>query len=89
MITLVEGDRGETYQDLSEAVEAAKTWYAELAGDKLPTWNYQIQTVNDLFGAIVEYKTRLAWALGYGADYELRLRLRLRAAKPFWGSITR
>jgi hypothetical protein len=60
MITLTDDKRTECFQSLTEAVEAAKTWYpAALA----PKWEYKIESFNDLFGAIEDYKACLAQVL--------------------------
>jgi hypothetical protein len=75
-IILIDDDREEAFASLSEAAEAAKTWYASLAGDKLPKWNHEIRTFNDLLTAIEDHKARLAKVLGYGSEYHLELRLR-------------
>jgi hypothetical protein len=82
-IILIDGDREETFASLAEAAEAAKTWYASLAGDKLPEWNHEIRTFNDLLTAIEDHKARLAKVLGYGSEYHLKLRLRASEVK--WG----
>ena len=70
-------------RSLAEAVAAAKTWYVDLAGGKLPAWNYEIRTFNKFLVAIDDYKMRLARVLGYGDDYQVRLRL--GTAETTWG----
>jgi hypothetical protein len=80
-VTLFDDERDVTCSSLDEAVEAAKAWYKNLAGDRLPTWNYEVKTVEDLEKAIQNYKTRLAKVLGYGADFETKLRLRLTTSE--------
>ena len=74
-IHLRDGERVETFNTLSEAVEAAKNWYRDLATYKLPPWDYEIRDFNGLLTAIDQYKARLAKALGYGKDYHLKLQL--------------
>jgi hypothetical protein len=64
MITLVDGDRVETFETLVEAVQAAKKCYAELADNRLPPWNYSIQNVNDFCWAVRDYNQRLIAVLG-------------------------
>ena len=76
-VTLYDDAHEATCSTLAEAVEAAKVWYRDLAGDRLPPWNYEVQTVEDLQNAVSKYKKRLAEALGYGEDYEIKLRLRV------------
>jgi hypothetical protein len=44
MITLLDDDRSETYATLDEAIRAAQTWYIGLAGGKLPSWNYRVES---------------------------------------------
>ena len=64
MITLTDDKRTECFQSLTEAVEAAKTWYpAALALPIVPKWEYKIESFNDLFGAIEDYKACLAQVL--------------------------
>ena len=79
--TLFDDEHDVTCSSLDEAVQVAKGWYRNLAGDKLPAWDYEIQTVKDLEGAIQKYKERLAKALGYGEDFETKLRLRLTTSE--------
>jgi hypothetical protein len=65
VITLLDDNRSETYGTLTEAVGAAKTWYAVLAGAKLPAWNYRIDDVPSFRRAVRDHKVLIAEALGY------------------------
>jgi hypothetical protein len=76
VITLLDDDRSETYATLDEAIEAAQSWYTELAGNKLPTWNYSIESLQDFRRAVNGYKIQIAEALG--CNYH-RLHLRVEA----------
>jgi hypothetical protein len=82
MILLSDDSRAESFWSLTAAVEAAKTWYsAQFPLQNAPTWDYKIETFNDLLGAIQDHKARLAQALGYGAHYDTKLKLRAAEKK--------
>ena len=63
-IVLSDADKTEQYNSLEEAIAAAKAWYSSLETDdfKLPPWDYQIQSIDDLNVAIANYKAQLAGA---------------------------
>jgi hypothetical protein len=44
VITSLDDDRSETYATLDEAIRAAQTWYIGLAGGKLRSWNYRVES---------------------------------------------
>jgi len=58
VITPLDDDRSETYATLDEAIEAAQSWYTELAGNKLPTWNYSIESLQDIRRVVNGYKVQ-------------------------------
>jgi hypothetical protein len=64
VITLLDDDRSETYATLDEAIRAAQTWYIGLAGGKLPSWNYRVESLLDFRRAIGHHKSQIAKALG-------------------------
>jgi hypothetical protein len=76
VITLLDDDRSETYATLDEAIRAAQTWYIGLAGGKLPSWNYRVESLPDFRRAIGHYKSQIAQALGCRSN---RLKLRVEA----------
>ena len=77
MITLLDNDRSETHATLDEAIGAAQTWYAGLAGNKLPAWNYRIETLQGFRRAVRDHKTQLAEKLGCSSK---RLHFRIEAS---------
>ena len=78
MITLLDDDRSETYATLDEAIGAAQTWYAGLAGNKLPAWNYRIETLQGFRRAVRDHKIRLAEKPGCSSK---RLHLWIEASR--------
>ena len=78
MITLLDDDRSETYATLDEAIGAAQTWYAGLAGNKLPAWNYRIETLQGFRRGIRDHKIRLAEKPGCSSK---RLHLWIEASR--------
>jgi len=64
VITLLDDDRSETYATLHEAIAATRTWYIILAGDKLPTWTYNVENVRSFSRAVQDHKVKIAEALG-------------------------
>ena len=81
MITLLDDDRSETYATLDEAIGAAQTWYAGLAGNKLPAWNYRIEPLQSFRRAVNDHKTQVAEALGCSSH---RLHLRVEGSADSW-----
>ena len=81
VITLLDDDRSETYSTLDEAIGAAQTWYAGLAGDKLPAWNYSVESLQSFRRAVSDHKFQIAEALGYSTN---RLHLRIEASSDSW-----
>jgi hypothetical protein len=67
----------EFYDSVPEAVQGARTWYKDLAGDKLPPWNYDTKTFLDLQNHLEAFLIRLADALGCGDDRWQKLQLRV------------
>jgi len=76
VITLLGDDRSETYATLDEAIGAAQSWYAGLAGNKLPPWNYSVASLQSFRRAVSDHKIQIAEALGYSTN---RLHLRVEA----------
>jgi hypothetical protein len=76
VVTLLDEDRSEAYATLDEAIRAAQTWYIGLAGGKLPSWNYRVESLPDFRRAIGHYKSQIAQALGCRSN---RLKLRVEA----------
>jgi hypothetical protein len=72
IITLFEGDRTETYDNLAAAANAARSWYSDFE-DEMPPWDYEIQSFEGLLEAIEEHKKRISAALEN--DYYPRPRL--------------
>jgi hypothetical protein len=81
VITLLDDDRSETYATLNEAIAAAQNWYTSLAGDKLPAWNYSIESLQSFRRAVSDHKLQIAEALGYSTN---RLHLRVEASSDSW-----
>jgi len=81
VITLLDDDRSETYATLDEAIGAAQNWYAGLAGDKLPAWDYRIESLQSFRRAVSNHKLQIAEALGYSTN---RLHLRIEASSDSW-----
>jgi hypothetical protein len=71
-ITLFEGNRTETYNNLAAAAHAARSWYSDFE-DEIPPWDYEIQSLEDLLEAIEEHKKRIAAALADGCSPRHRL----------------
>jgi hypothetical protein len=61
-ITLYEGSRTETYDNLASAANAARSWYSNFE-DEMPPWDYEIQSLEGLLEAIEEHRKRIAAAL--------------------------
>lgn len=72
IITLFEGNRTETYNNLAAAANAAKTWYSDLENET-PPWDYEIQSFEGLLEAIEEHKKRIADTLEHHYDSKPRL----------------
>jgi hypothetical protein len=83
VITLLDDDRSETYATLDEAIRAAQTWYIGLAGGKLPSWNYRVESLPDFRRAIGHYKSQIAQVLGCRSN-RLKLRVEAPAASRFF-----
>jgi hypothetical protein len=77
VIRLVDDERSETYATLDEAIESAQSWYVGLAGDKLPDWNYNIESLQGFRRAVGRHKTQIAGVLGCSSS---RLHLRVEAS---------
>jgi hypothetical protein len=60
IITLFDDQRTEPCASSSEAVEIAKTWYAELGAAKLPEWTYRIRDYEEFVAALEDYRWRIA-----------------------------
>jgi hypothetical protein len=74
IIMLFEGQRSETYNSLAAAADVAKNWYSEV-GEDVPLWDYEIQTYDDLLGAIEEHKKRVASWVANRDEYYPKPRL--------------
>jgi len=84
VITLVDDERSETYATLDEAIKAARTWYIGLTNGKLPSWNYNVESLPDFRRALALYKAQIAVALGCTSS-----RLKLRVEAPVGSSFLR